>query len=231
MAKTNTTANAETDATPPRSSRWRWRRRSLFSAADEARIAETIASVETKTSGEIVAVVTAESSTYLYAPFLWAALIALLVPWPFIYFTWKTVQWIYAVQLLSFVFLLMVFLPRPVRHRLVPRSVKRARAHRRAIEQFIAQDLHTTTGRTGIMIFVSVAERYAEILADTGIEAKVPAGTWQSIVDDLTARIGNGEPAEGFVRAITACGGHLAQHFPPGSRDPNELPDHLIVIA
>ncbi len=203
----------------------------LFPAGGEERIADAIASAERKTSGEIVAVVAAESSTYLYAPFLWAALVALLVPWPFIYFTWKTVQWIYGLQLATFIGLLIVFLPRPIRFWLVPRSIKRARAHRRAVDQFIAQNLHTTAGRTGILIFVSVAERYAEILADTGIEAKVPKGTWQGIVDDLTARISAGDATGGFVTAIEACGAHLARHFPPGSVDPNELPDHLIVLG
>lgn len=206
-------------------------RSTLFTVDGETRIAEAIAAAERKTSGEIVAVVAAESSSYLYAPVLWAAMVALLVPWPFIYFTWKTVQWIYAAQLITFLVLLILFMPRLIRYRLVPASVKKARAHRRAVEQFIAQDLHTTSGRTGILIFVSVAERYAEILADTGIEAKVPAGTWQKIVDELTAHIGKGDPSEGFVSAIEACGTHLAQHFPPGSSDPNELPDHLIVLG
>lgn len=177
-----------------------------------------------------MAVIAPESSTYLYAPFLWAALAALLVPWPLIYFTWTSVQWIYATQLLVFLAVLGTLLPRPMRYWLVPRAIKRARAHRRAVEQFLAQSLHTTRSRTGVLIFVSVAERHAEILADTGIEAKVPGGTWQSIVDELTARIGRGEPAEGFVQAIEACGRHLAEHFPPGSSDPNELPDHLIVL-
>jgi putative membrane protein len=203
----------------------------LFPRGGETRIAEAIAAAERKTSGEIVAVVAVESDTYLYAPFLWASLIALLVPWPFIYLTWHPVQWIYAIQLATFIGLLILTLPRPIRYWLVPRSVKRARAHRRAVEQFIAQNLHTTAGRTGILIFVSVAERHAEILADTGIEAKVPEGTWQGIVDDLTARIGAGDATGGFVAAIDACGAHLARHFPPGSSDPNELPDHLIVLG
>ena len=56
---------------------------------------------------------------------------------------------------------------------LIPRSMQRTRAHRRAVEQFLVQNLHTTEGRTGVLIFVSVAERYAEILADHGIHAKV----------------------------------------------------------
>lgn len=197
---------------------------------DEKRIGVAISKAERHTSGEIIAVVTRESSSYLYAPFMWAALIALLVPWPFIYFTWATIQKIYTLQLLVFFVLLCLFLVRPVRYWLVPRSVKHARAHRRAVEQFLAQDLHTTAGRTGVLIFVSLAERYAEVLADTGIDKKVPKGTWDDIVSELTALIGNGHPADGFVRAIEETGRHLSQHFPPGSRDVNELPDHLIVL-
>ena len=204
--------------------------RRLFSSGEQDRIAVAIAEVESKSSGEVVAVVASESSTYLYAPFLWASVIALLVPWPLIHFTWWPSEWVYLAQLLVFLALLVIFLPRPVRYWLVPKSVKRSRAHRRAVEQFIAQDLHTTVGRTGVMIFVSVAERYAEILADTGIEAKVEKGTWQTIVDGLAREIGAGRASDGFVYAITEVGTHLARHFPPGTRDPNELPDHLIVL-
>ena len=202
-----------------------------LSKDDMTRIGAAITAAESRTSGEIVAVVARESSTYLYAPFMWAALLALLVPWPLIYFTWVSVQKIYVVQMAVFLFLLFLFLVRPVRFWLVPASVKRARAHRRAVEQFLAQDLHTTTGRTGVMIFVSVAERYAEVLADTGIDKKVAQGTWKMIVDDLTALIGDGQPADGFIKAIEEAGHHLAKHFPPAVPDPNELPDHLIVLS
>ncbi len=202
----------------------------LFSVEDEQRIAEAISSAERTTSGEIVAVIAAESDSYLYAPFVWAGLIALLLPWPFIFFTWWPVQWIFLLQLISFLFLLAIMLPRPVRLMLVPKRLQRLRAHQRAVEQFLAQNLHTTSGRTGVLIFVSVAEHYAEVLADTGIDAKVPNGTWQAIVDDLTARIATGRAADGFVSAITYAGKLLAQHFPPGSADPNELPNHLIVL-
>ena len=82
----------------------------------------------------------------------------------------------------------------------------------------------------GVLLFVSVAEHHAQIIADKGIDAKVAPGTWKHIVDDLTAAIGGGHPADGFVAAITAIGAVLAQHFPPGANDPNELPDHLIIL-
>lgn len=202
----------------------------MFSESDEHRIAEAITRAEKATSGEIVAVVAAESSTYLYAPFLWASVAALLVPWPLILWTWWPAAWIYLAQVVAFAIVLAATLPRPVRYWLVPRQIKRSRAHRRAMEQFVAQNLHTTAGRTGVLIFISAAERHAEIVADAGIEARVPKGTWQEIVGRLTAAFGAGRHTEGFVAAIEEVGRHLATHFPPGSCDANELPDHLIVL-
>lgn len=202
----------------------------FMSAADQERVGEAIAAAERGTSGEIVAVVAGESSTYLYAPVLWAALIALIVPWPLIWFTWLSVYWIYLIQLAVFAAAVALLLPRSIRHRLVPTSVKHSRAHRRAVEQFLAQNLHTTEGRTGVLIFVSVAERYAEVLADSGINARVTKAEWQAVVDELVRHIGAGRPADGFVAAVRAVGEHLAKHFPPGSADRNELPNHLIIL-
>ncbi len=196
----------------------------------QKRIATAIANAEVKTSGEIVAVIAANSSEYLYVPFMWAALVALLVPWPFIHFTWMTVQMIWLMQLAVFVALLVILMFRPIRYALVPAATKRLRAHRRGVEQFLAQNLHTTEGRTGVLLFVSVVERYAEVLADAGIHKKVSEAEWQSIVDKLTAAIGEGRAAEGFVAAIDAIGGKLALHFPPGSAEPVRLPNHLIVL-
>jgi putative membrane protein len=116
-------------------------------------------------------------------------------------------------------------------HKMVPTTVKRRHAHGRAVEQFLVQNMHTTEGRTGVLIFVSVAERYAEILADKGIHTKVPQAAWQAIVDELTASIGAGHTADGFVNAIEKSGAILAKHFPPGSADIHALPNHLIVLA
>ena len=202
----------------------------MFSETDENRIAEAITRAEKATAGEIVAVVAAESSSYLYAPFLWASVVALLVPWPLILWSWWPATWIYVAQVAAFALVLAATLPRPVRYWLVPKSIKRARAHRRAMEQFVSQNLHTTSGRTGVLIFISMAERHAEIVADAGIEERVSKGTWQEIVTRLVAAFRAGQHTDGFVAAIEDVGGHLATHFPPGSCDANELPDHLIVL-
>ncbi len=202
----------------------------LVAEADQRRIAEAITEAERTTSGEIVAVIAPESSSYLHVPFLWAALVALAVPWPFVFWTWWPIQHIYLVQLAVFAALVAILMHPPLRLALVPRSVKHARAHRRAVEQFLAQNLHTTVGRTGVLIFVSVAEHFAEVLADAAIHQKVPESAWQTIVDDLTDHIGRGQAADGFVSAVAAVGEHLARHFPPDTHAPHTLSNHLIVL-
>ena len=203
----------------------------FMSADDETRIGRAIQSAERKTSGEIVAVIAADSDSYLWAPILAAALIALAAIAPLIVFTWINVHWIYLFQVLLFAGLAFVLSLVPLRYRLVPAPVKRERAHRRAVEQFLAQNLHTTSGRTGVLIFVSVAERYAEILADSGVHKKVTPAVWQDIVTRLTAAIGDGRTGDGFVDAVSRCGAVLAEHFPPGAHDAHGLPDHLIVLG
>ena len=202
----------------------------LVAEADQRRIADAITQAERTTSGEIVAMITPESASYLHVPFLWAALAALALPWPFVFWTWWPIQHIYVLQLAVFAGLVVVLMPRPVRLALMPRSVKHARAHRRAVEQFLAQNLHTAVGHTGVLIFVSVAERFAEILADAAIHEKVPEGAWQGIVADLTEHIGKGQAGDGFVRAIAAVGEHLGRHFPPDAHRPHALSNHLIVL-
>jgi putative membrane protein len=202
----------------------------LVAEADQQRIGAAIAAAEAETSGEIVAVIAPESSSYLHVPFLWGALIALAVPFPFIFWTWWPIQHIYLLQIAVFAVLVLLLMYRPVRLALVPPAVKQRRAHRRAVEQFLAQNLHTMPGRTGVLIFVSAAERFAEIIADAAIHAKVPEDTWKVIVEDLTACIGRNQAGDGFVRAIGEVGRHLAQHFPPAARDSHTLGNHLIML-
>lgn len=202
----------------------------LFSAEEKARVSDAITSAEHATAGEIVVVVAARSDSYLYVPPLVGAILSLFVPWLLIAFTHLDAQWIYLAQLAAFLLITLLTLPMPVRTALLPRHVRRLHAHQRAVEQFLVQNLYTTAEHTGVLIFVSVAEHHAEILADAAIDARVAPGTWQVIVDDLTAAIGAGNPVDGLVAAIGATGKLLARHFPPDTRNPNELPNHLIVL-
>jgi hypothetical protein len=83
--------------------------------------------------------------------------------------------------------------------------------------------------RTGVLIFVSLAEHYARIIADDGIAQKVHHSEWQAAIDALTARMHDDQITAGFIAAIQRCGDVLATHAPPDGSS-NELPDRLYVI-
>lgn len=199
-----------------------------ISDSDRQEIAKAIAAAETATSGEIYCVFTRASDDYRYIPLLWAALIALVLPAPVIAFTLLPVQIIHVAQLAAFLVLGLAFSSGALRIRLVPGAIKRQRAHRHALEQFLAHGLHTTKGRTGVLLFVSNAEHYAEVVADQAIHEKVDAAVWDEAVAALVAAARAGHPAAGFVQAIEICGKVLAQHFPRTGRDRNELPNRLV---
>jgi putative membrane protein len=196
---------------------------------ERAPIEEAISRAEKETSGEIVVVVTRASAHYFGIGLMWAALVALSVPLPLILFTNWPMEHIYIVQLAVFALCVAILQWEPFRFAVVPKSVKHARAHKRAVEEFLVQDLHTTKGRTGVLIYVSFAEHFAELIADHAIDKKVSQETWDQIVRELTDHLSRGERDKGLTAAIEACGKLLAKNFPPGSEDLNELPNHLIV--
>jgi putative membrane protein len=201
-----------------------------FTRKEQTAIEKAIKRAEANTSGEIVVVVTGSSDGYRSFAILWAALLALAVPIPLIWATKWPVEYIYLLQLSTFLFFGILFQWEPVRYALAPKCVMRARAHQKAIEQFLAQSLHTTKGRTGVLIFVSFAEHFAEVIADEGIYRKVSPEIWRELIEELTAHIGAGQRSKGLVKAVERCGKILAEHFPPGACDANELPNHLIVL-
>ena len=201
-----------------------------LSADERAAIEDAISRAEKETSGEIVVVVASASARYFAIGVMWAALVALGVPLPLIWFTNWPVEPIFLAQLAVFALGLALIQWEPFRLALVPKSVKRARAHERAVEQFLAQNLHTTKGRTGMLIYVSFAEHFAGVIADNAIYEKVPQETWEQVVREVTGHLNRGARDKGLIAAIEACGKLLAKHFPPRRHDANELPHHLIVL-
>ena len=200
-----------------------------FSQEDHDAISAAIHAAETRTSGQIVCVLSHASSDYAYVPILWSTVLALLVPWPLIYFTHWSVQKIYLWQLAVFVAAGLIFSWLPLRMALVPRPLRRAQAHRSALEQFVVRRIANTKNRCGVLIFVSLAEHYARIIADDGIAQKVHNAEWQAAIDALTAHMRDGRIAAGFIAAIERCGAVLATHAPPDG-SPNALPDRLYVM-
>ncbi len=196
---------------------------------DVEAVTAAIREAENRTSGQIVCVIAHASSDYAYVPVLWASAIALFVPWPLILFTPWSVQRIYLIQLVIFIVVGLVLSLMPLRFALVPRAVQRARAHRAALEQFFVRRVAHTKNRNGILIYVSLAEHYARIIADEGIAQKVHGSEWQAALDVLLDHIRGGRIAAGFVAAVERCGAVLAAHAPPDG-SPNVLPDRLYVI-
>jgi putative membrane protein len=200
-----------------------------FTQADDKAVSAAIHDAETRTCGQIVCVLAHSSSDYGYVSILWASALALFAPWPLIYFTPWSVQRIFLLQLAVFIVAALVLSWTPLRLVLVPGAVRRARAHRAALEQFVVRRIASTKNRCGILIFVSLAERYARIIADDGVAEKVHSAEWQAAIDALTSHMRDGRIAAGFVAAIERCGAVLATHAPPDG-SPNALPDRLYVI-
>jgi putative membrane protein len=118
-----------------------------------------------------------------------------------------------------------------VRRFLTPRGLKRLRVQRRAAEQFIAKNLHATRERTGVLIFVSLGERMAELIADEGIADHVEQHVWDKAMAALTDGLKTGRVEAGFETAVGLCGEVLAAKFPARAGDnPNELPDAVVVL-
>jgi putative membrane protein len=201
-----------------------------ISAQDRERIAIAIRAAEARTSGEIVCVLAQTSSDATALPILLAAVVALALPWLLVASTAMPVNRILLLQIIVFVALAVTLcLPR-MRIALVPHAVRRAVAHRVAMEQFAMRGIAHKKERTGILIFVSLAERYARIVADEGIASRVPQAEWQGAVDAMVAHMSSGRIADGFIAAIDACGTVLAKNFPRSETSRDELPDRIYVI-
>lgn len=202
----------------------------MITESDRTRIEAAIRTAESYTAGEIFCVIAQHSSEYRLVPLAWAASVALFVPLPLIYLTTSSVAVIYLLQLIVFLTAALVLSHPRLRFHIVPRQARHDRAHAEAMRQFFAQGLDKTEHRTGVLVFASAAERYAEIVADAGINEKVTADVWDHTVNVLVTEIKAGRPGEGFLAAIGQCGAVLAAHFPPDSLKRDELPNRLLEI-
>jgi putative membrane protein len=203
---------------------------------EHARIAEAIRAAEANTAGEIYCVVAKRSDGYFFSAAMVVTVSILLIGLAVSFLMeawWLTMRLpvFVSAQLLALAAAMALVYALPgLRIWLAPRRWQYIRSHDNALKQFLARNVHLTTERTGVLIFVSLAERYAEIVADAGINAKVPQDMWDSIVAGLIDDAKHGLLADGFVTAVAAVGALLAEHFPVGPDDVNELDDHLVEI-
>lgn len=213
-------------------------------------VSAAVTEAESATSGEIVAVLADSSDGYTDVALLWAAAAAFTamsvfaaLPQPFLdlwdalvggweheWTTGELASMVIALGLLKFLGVLLVQQWQPLKYALIPGPVKTMRVHDQAVRQFKVGAQGRTTGRTGVLIYLSMREHRAEIVADESIAAKVPAEVWGEAMGDMLAEIRRGRVAEGLAVGIRDVGHVLAEHFPRGEGDVNELPDRLIEV-
>jgi putative membrane protein len=209
-----------------------------FTDAERERIRQAVQQAERVTKGEIVPMIVPASALYREASYRTGLMLALLalallltieiywLPWG-----WHAgnAGWLLLAVVTSYG--LGQWLGR------VPRVIRlvtsRERmAHKvtlRAEQAFYKHGLHNTKGHTGILILVSLLERRVHVLADKGINDRVPPGTWDGMVNGIIDGIRTGQATDALCAAIATCGALLAQVSPAGSgANPNELPDSLI---
>jgi putative membrane protein len=203
----------------------------VLSKEDQARISAAIHAAEARTDGEIVCVLAKASSDYAAYPLAWSALLALIAPWALILLTTLPVERILLIQLFLFLGLYIIFSVPAVHRLLVPKPVQRAAAHRAAMEQFVIRGVSRKANRAGVLIFVSLGEHYARIVADRGITDKVDQRVWRGAIDALISHTREDRIADGFIAALEQCAAVLAEHFPAGATPPsNDLPDRIYLI-
>ena len=201
----------------------------VLTAEARARIAEAVARAEAGTSGEIVVMLSARAGTYRSVVLIAALVGGLILPWPLIVLTaWSTAAILLA-QAASVAGILAAGLYEPLRLSLVPARIRRNRAREAAHRAFWSRGLARTRGRTGILLYLAMAEHHAEIVADDGILALIGPDRWSATLADLLDTLRAATVEAGLLRAVERIGADLARHIPAGPDDPDELPNRVVV--
>jgi putative membrane protein len=221
-----------------------------LSEADHDKVSSAIAAAEANTNGEIVAVATPISDPYHDVALHWAVAAMILVlawaAWRPDWLTWwydtltggwhaeptlgELLTFLMILAVLKFTAVLLILKWMPLRLALTPGPTKHRRVRRRAVAVFKAAAERRTVGRTGVLIYLSMAERRAEIVADDAILKVTDETTWGDAMAALLADVKAGRTGDGMVAAIERVGEVLAEHFPRTDGDINEIPDKLIEL-
>ncbi|MEO7276548.1 MAG: TPM domain-containing protein [Sphingomicrobium sp.] len=221
-----------------------------LSKQDHDKVSVAVTAAEASSSGEIVVVATPISDAYhdvalhwalvpLFAVLAWAAWRPTALAWwhDLLFGGWQpepTQSQLFTLLMffaaLKFTIALLILKWMPLRLFLTPAATKHRRVRRRAIAIFQAAAAGRTTGRTGILIYLSLAERRAEIVADQAILEVTDDQSWGEAMTDLLTNVRAGRIGDGIVAAVNRVGAVLSEHFPRSAADLNEIPDELIEL-
>lgn len=202
-----------------------------LSEADLARIEAAVEEAEKATSADIVCMIAKQSEDFRLLGVAWAALISLVVPWVLLLVTHWPVMALLVAQMATFLVLAAVLSLTPALLWVVPKEWARREAAQAAREQFLMHEIHGAPGRQGILLYVSLAEHYAEIIADVGLKDKVDDSVWKDAIDTLVAAAKTGGITDGIVAAVERVAPALAVAAPVGEGgEGNELSNRPIII-
>lgn len=158
------------------------RRAAVLTPEARDRLARAVGHAEAGTSGEIVVMVSRRAGAYRSIVLLTALVAALVLPWPLIALTAWTAASILLAQAGVVAAILVASQNERLRMALVPRRLRRARAREAARRAFWSRGLSLTRRRTGVLLYLSLAERHAEIVTDLGVlrRSRRPPGTGSS---------------------------------------------------
>ena len=177
-----------------------------LSADDKSRIGAAVTAAEARTNVHIAVSIVPASDRYALFPTGLGAVVALFaggviaLVWPHF-----PLRQAFGVEVVAFIVVSLLLDWWPLRMRVVPRHIQRQRAQAMAHREFAARILASRERKGGVLLFVSLGERYAEIIADRDAHARVGTGTWDRILSDYTAAAGSGRIIEGILAAIDAC--------------------------
>lgn len=197
---------------------------------DRNAIADAVRQAESQTAAEIVVVIDHAAASYRSVPVVMALSLSLFVPWPLLAMTATSAPRIFLTQLVCAALLLCLLLWYGRGGRFVPGFIKRRRAHDVALREFTARGLTRTRGRTGVLFYVAIQERYAEILVDTGLDGKVDQAVWGGIIEPALLAAREDRLRDGLIDAVRAVGAVLATHAPRQADDIDELPNKVVIL-
>ena len=221
-----------------------------FTPEQHAQVTAAVAEAERTTDGEIVTIVSERSDAYHDVALHYGVGAMLLLAGAYALFpgvvdtklAWFQGGWIAETELPQALLLLMVsqalvFLIvrfalawAPLRLFLTPRLTQGRSVRRRALQFFKASAEKRTQNRVGILLYVSLAEHRAEIVADEAIHSLVAPERWGEAMAALVDGLRAGKAADGMAGAVERIAAVLKEHFPKTDQDVNELPDRLIEL-
>ncbi|MEE4253031.1 MAG: TPM domain-containing protein [Desulfuromusa sp.] len=202
----------------------------FFSKEEQQKIEAAVKKAETTTSGEIVPMVVNSSYEYPRAELIGGGTLALAVG---LIFSWavggESIWWFLPVFIVGFFIFQQLIRNLPdLKRKLINPEEFDIEVREKALVSFVEQGLHETRDKTGILILISLFERRVQVLADSGINAKVPENTWDEIVTIITHGLKTGNSCDAICQAVEHCGEQLQEHFPRKADDTDELSNLII---